>query len=85
MLYAVGYGKDEGEGHLRHAVGAVGRNIGYDDALFLGSLDVYHVETGSLDTDVFQFRKLRQRLCIYLHLVQKDDVGILGTFHFLCI
>ena len=85
MLYAVGYGKDEGEGHLRHAIRAVGRNIGYDDALFPGSLDVYHVETCSLYTDVFQFRKLRQRLCIYLHLVQKDDVGILGTFHFLCI
>ena len=54
---------------------------------FLGvdGIHVYHVETCSLYTDVFQFRKLRQRLCIHLHLVQKDEVGILGTFHFLCI
>ena len=83
MLYTVGYGKDEGEGHLSYAVRAVGRNVGHDDALLLGSLDVYHIEACGLNADVFEVRELRQCVGIYLHLIEQDDVSILGTFHFL--
>ena len=70
MLHAVGNGKNQRKCHLRHAIRAVGRNVGYDDAQLLRRLNVNHVEACGLNADVFQLGKLRQGLCIHLHLIQ---------------
>ena len=85
MLHSVGNGENQSECHLCHAVGAVSRNVGHDDALFSGSLDVYDVEASGLDADVFQTGQLAERLGIHLYLIDKDNVGILGPFYFLSV
>ena len=69
MFYTVGNSENEGKGHLCHTIRAIGWDVGNDDALFLGSFDIYHIETCSLDSDVLQVGKLRQCFCIHLYLV----------------
>ena len=81
MFHTVGNGEDEGEGHLRHAVGAVGRNVGYDNAAFFGGLDVDHIEACGLYADVFESGQFCDGLSIHLYFVDEDDVGVFGTFH----
>ena len=78
MVDAVGDVEDVGEGELRHAVGAVGGDVGDDDAALAGGGGVDHVVARGEHADVAQLWQLCHRGVVDDHFVGEQDVGILG-------
>ena len=76
VLSVVGYGQQVGKHHLRHAVRAVGRHVGDDDAPLAGCRYVDDVVARGQHADVFQPRQSLHFLTSQAHLVGQHDVGI---------
>ncbi len=55
VLHLLGDVQNVGKDHLGNRVGAIGRDVGDDDAMFFGSGGVYNVISGGKHTDVLQF------------------------------
>ena len=79
VSHLVGEIENVGKGHLRHAVGAVGRNIGYDNTLCLSRLNVDRVIARRHHTDIAQSGQLRQDSGREIDFVDEQHFGILCT------
>ena len=82
VLHLLGDIQDVGKDHLGYGVGAVGGNIGDNDAAFFGSGGVYDVVSGSQHTDVFQFGQCRHVLGGEHGFVGQQDFCTSGAFQY---
>ena len=77
VSHLVGEIENVGEGHLRHAVGAVSRNIGYDNALCFCRFNVDCVVARRHHTNIAQSRQLCQDIGSEIDFVDEQYLGIL--------
>ena len=82
VLHLLGDVQNMGKDHLGNGVGAVGGNIGDNDAAFFGSGGVYDVVSGSQHTDVFQFGQCRHVLGGEHGFVGQQDFCTSGAFQY---
>ena len=78
---AVGDVQDVCKRHLGHALGAIGRNIRDHDAPLGCCLHVDNIIARGEHADILQARQLRKHLVGNEHLINKNNIGILGSFH----
>ena len=81
VLCAVGHRQQVRKHHLRHALRAVGRYVGHNDAVLVGSGYVYDVVARSQHSNILQARQLLHLAPSYDDLVGKHDLGVGSPCH----